>query len=331
MTSADDYHQIKQKAAIGSLSPRGQIAVTGGDRAAYLHGLLTNDIAALQAGGGCYSAWLTPQGRMLTDLHVFAADDMILLDVPADLVQPTLRRLDQFLFSEDVQLSDLSAELRGVWLHGPASAAILDSILVDSGGIASWVEYENRRASFGSSRVLVARVSQLGVSGYCVYVTPDRAEEFISSAHRAGAREVSQSAIDAVRIEYGYPIFGRDMTDDTIPLEAEIEDRAISFTKGCYVGQEVIVRVLHRGHGRVARRLVGLQIIGGVPVHGAKLLSDSREIGFVTSTADSPVRGPIALGYIHRDFALPGTAVEVEGPTRLSAIVTSRPMPPALG
>jgi folate-binding protein YgfZ len=117
------------------------------------------------------------------------------------------------------------------------------------------------------------------------------------------------------------------MTEDTIPLEAGIEDRAISLTKGCYVGQEVIIRVLHRGHGRVARRLVGLRIAGDVPAAGAKITSGERDIGKVTSAARSSTLGSIALGYVQRDFVTPGTEVHVEGANgRSPAVVTARPI-----
>jgi folate-binding protein YgfZ len=114
-------------------------------------------------------------------------------------------------------------------------------------------------------------------------------------------------------VESGMPLFGRDMDEETIPLEAGIESRAISFTKGCYVGQEVIIRVLHRGHGRVARRLVGLTLDGDrVPEAGAAIRSGDREIGHVTSSSASPaLQRPIALAYLHRDFLEPGTAVTV--------------------
>jgi folate-binding protein YgfZ len=160
--------------------------------------------------------------------------------------------------------------------------------------------------------VVVARVDQIGVPGFCLYVEPSRADDLAAALERAGAPAADAGAIEAARIEACYPLFGVDMTDDTIPLEAGIEDRAISFTKGCYVGQEVIVRVLHRGHGRVARRLVGLTVEGGQPARGARLSSGGREVGFVTSAAWSPRLGTVALGYLHRDFVDRGTTVEVE-------------------
>ena len=117
---SDSYRALKEAAAIGAVAPRAAIGLSGKDRAAFLQGLLTNDVQALKAGSGCYSAWLTPQGRMLTDLHIFESGDMMLVDVPAELAQATLQRLDQFLFSEDVQFADLSGALTSVWVHGPA-------------------------------------------------------------------------------------------------------------------------------------------------------------------------------------------------------------------
>lgn len=308
----EGYRALREGAGIGAVGLRRAIGVSGKDRAAYLQGLLTNDIQALTAGTGCYAAWLTPQGRMLTDLYVFESGDMILLDVPDDQVQATLQRLDQFLFSEDVQLADLSETLRTLWVHGPTAAAVLQRVI---GGLdlESWAECQNARAGFGSAPVVVARVSQLGVPGFGVYVDSTRKDDLQRALEAAGAVPVDHEAIETARVEAGYPIFGIDMTGDTIPLEAGIDDRAISFTKGCYVGQEVIIRVMHRGHGRIARKLVGLRIDGDGASAGAKIFSDAREIGWVTSAARSPRLGSIALGYVHRDFLTPGTRVDVEG------------------
>jgi folate-binding protein YgfZ len=326
-----EYEAVRTGAAIGEIAPRAQLAVSGRDRAAYLQGLLTNDIQALTPGTGCYAAWLTPQGRMITDLHVLESGDMILLDVPAELGDATLQRLDQFLFSEDVQLGSLAAALRAVWLHGPAAPDILDRVLSDSPGVAAWAEYANARLTFAGAPVVVARISQLGVPGYVAYLAPDQAPAFITALRAAGAIDAGADAIEAARVEAGYPVFGIDMTDDTIPLEAQIEDRAVSFTKGCYVGQEVVIRVLHRGGGRVARKLVGLRVDGNVPARGARLLSGTRDIGFVTSAAASPHLGAVALGYVHRDFVEPGTAVAVQTAAGSEpAVVTTRPMPSAV-
>jgi folate-binding protein YgfZ len=238
---------------------------------------------------------------------------MILLDVPADLAGATLARLDEFLFSEDVRLADFSATLRAVWIHGPSAAATLERVLGGASGLEGWADYANARLSFGESSVVVARVNQLGVPGYCVYVEPSREGDLGRALEAAGASVAAPAVIELARIEAPYPVFGVDMTDDTIPLEAGIESRAISFTKGCYVGQEVVIRVLHRGHGRVARKLVQLRIDGRAPARRAKISSGEREVGWVTSAAGLPEGGAIALGYVHRDFAAPDTRLDIDG------------------
>ncbi|HXD16914.1 MAG TPA: glycine cleavage T C-terminal barrel domain-containing protein [Vicinamibacterales bacterium] len=318
MTSPDDYTAIHAGAAIGAIAARGQVAVAGPDRGAFLHGLLTNDTASLTAGTGCYAAWLTPQGRMLCDLHVLESGDMIVLDVPAAETQHVADRLEQFHFSEDVQMATL-ASLRPVWIHGPAAPGMV------GGGVGAWRPYQNARIEFAGVSVVIARIDQLGVPGVVIYVDAQQEDEVLAALASRGALHATPATLEAARIEAGYPVFGLDMTADTIPLEAGIEERAISLTKGCYVGQEVIIRVLHRGHGRVARRLVRLQVEGDAPPRDSKIFSAEREIGFVTSAAESPRLGALALGYVHRDFVEPGTAVEVQaGEIRARAVVSSR-------
>ncbi len=312
----EDYRHLREGAGIGAIAPRQQIAVAGPDRATYLQGLLTNDIPSLLPGTGCYSAWLTPQGRMLTDMHVLESGGMILLDVPAETVDATRERLEQFIFTENVQVESLAGKLSGVWIHGPQAPAIVGRVMGIE-GLASWRDYQHAQS--------VARIDQLGVPGFCLYLEPSREREVIAALVEAGAHNVSHEAIDAARIEVGYPVFGVDMTDDTIPLEAGIEERAISMSKGCYVGQEVIIRVLHRGQGRVARKLVTLRIDSVVPPRGARLFAADRDVGFVTSAASSPRLGPIAMGYVHRDFVAPGTAIEAATDAgRTPATVTER-------
>lgn len=329
---SDDYRQLREAAVCAETSSRGLIAVSGKDRADYLQGLLTNDIKALQAGSGCYAAWLSPQGRMTADMHVLESGDMMLLDVPAGLVASLLARFDQLIFSEDVALADLSAELTPIGVHGPAAAHLLERVLGLEPGLATWPVYRHVRAAHGDAPVVVVRMDQLGVPGFTVYVAAQAAAGLREALAGAGATTVEAQAVTAARIEAGYPVFGAELTEDIIPLEAGVEARAISFSKGCYVGQEVIIRVLHRGHGRVVRKLVGLTVAGDGPAApGAVVRAAGRDIGFVTSAAVSPVRGAIALAYVHRDFLEPGTAVEVadDGVVRLATVVALPMLPVA--
>jgi folate-binding protein YgfZ len=323
----EDYQAIRSGAVVGPLAPRAQVAVTGQDRASYLQGLLTNDIVALAPGGGCYSAWLTPHGRMLTDMHVLESGGMILLDLPAETASATVERLEQFIFTEDVTVGSMADSLTSVWIHGPGAAATVERALGSATGLAGWRDYQHTQFELDGQPISVARIDQLGVPGFCVYVERSRAAHLTGALQAAGAVMADAGALEAARIEAGYPLFGIDMNETTIPLEAGIEQRAISFTKGCYVGQEIIIRVLHRGGGRVARKLVAMRIDGAGAVRGAKLFAGEREIGEVTSAAESPGLGPIALGYVHRDFTAAGASIEVAVDSgRVPAVVDERPM-----
>ena len=276
MFSLDGYKAVMANGGVVRRSDRGVLAVSGADRATWLQGLLTNDVEALEDGGTQYSAYLTPQGRMITDMNVAGRAGRILLDVPATLAAGLRDKLDGLIFSEDAQVTDESARLL-VWtvVRRDEFVTVIDETLPD---------------------------------------------EF------AGLVEINLDTFEVIRIERGVPRFLADMSEDTIPLEAGIEDRAISFTKGCYVGQEVIVRVTHRGGGRVAKKLVRWVADPSadiVPLPESRIFSFDKDIGRVTSAAFSPnVNRVVGLGYVHRDFMESGTEVTVMwNDSRIKAVV----------
>jgi folate-binding protein YgfZ len=322
----DGYDAARRRAAVVERGDRGLIVVSGKDRASYLHGLFTNDITALGPGEGCYAAYLTAQGRMIADLWVYELGDVILLSLLGDVKGAVLAKLDQFIFTEDVQLGDVTDTFMGVAVVGPEAAGIVEAVLdaAPPDDLRALPEHGNFRAQFGGQPAIVLRVSDTGEPGYDLLVDRSQGPALRAALEKAGAVQIDASVADALRIEAGVPKFHRDMDEETIPLEAGIESRAISLTKGCYVGQEVIIRVLHRGHGRVARKLVGIALDGDVvPSSAASVQSDGRQIGHVTSAVESPSLGrPIALAYLHRDFVQPGTRVTVDGNP---AVVTDLP------
>jgi folate-binding protein YgfZ len=322
--SHDAYQTARHHAARLDRPERGRIVVSGADRASYLHGLLTNDVASLKAGQGCYAAYLTAQGRMIADLFVYELGDVILLTVPRAETASVLAKLDQFIFSEDVQLGDATDAFVTTAVIGPDAAPIVSGITgLDADTVATLPEHGNRRGQFAGQAVIVTRITDAGEAGYDLYVDTSCADALREALGSAGVPELDASTAEAIRIEAGVPRFGHDMDQETIPLEAGIESRAISFTKGCYVGQEVIIRVMHRGHGRVAKKLVGLRCEGAtVPAAGALVTAEGRDIGHVTSAAHSPALGvPIALAYLHRDFLAPGIAVSIDNqPAFVSAL-----------
>jgi folate-binding protein YgfZ len=316
MFSLGEYSAARERAASLERSDRGRIVVSGADRAAYLQGLLTNDVASLKAGEGCYAAYLTAQGRMIADLYVYELGDVILLTVPLEQTTAVLERLDQFVFSEDVQLGDATSAFSTTAIVGPEAPGIVSVVTgIAEADLAAWPEHGNRRGQFDGHAIIVTRVTDPGEAGYDLHVEASGAETLTQRLQALGVAVLNAETAEALRIESGVPRFNRDMDQETIPLEAGIESRAISFSKGCYVGQEVIIRVLHRGHGRVARKLVGLLCEAPpVPAAGAMVTVAGREIGRVTSSALSgALDQPIALGYLHRDFVTPGTAVLVDG------------------
>ena len=276
MFSLDGYKAATANGGVVRRSDRGVLAVSGADRVAWLQGLLTNDVETLKDDGFLYSAYLTPQGRMITDMNVVARPGRILLDVPATIAAGLREKLDGLIFSEDAQVTDESARLL-VWtvIRRDEFVTVIDETLPD---------------------------------------------EF------AGLTEITLDTFEVIRIERGVPRFLADMSEDTIPLEAGIEDRAISFSKGCYVGQEVIVRVTHRGGGRVAKKLVRWVADASadiVPLPESRIFSFDKDIGRVTSAAFSPnVNRVVGLGYVHRDFTESGTEVTVMwNDSRIKAVV----------
>jgi tRNA-modifying protein YgfZ len=323
------YDAARHRAAFVDRSDRGRIVVSGTERASYLQGLLTNDIVALKPGQGCYTAYLTAQGRMIADLYVYELGDVLLLTMSGGVKDGVMAKFDQFIFSEDVQLGDVTGTFAQIAVVGPDAAGRVASIVsgVSEAALRAMPEHGNARGEWTGGAAIVTRITDTGEPGFDLFVERAQAAALKAALTAAGVSGLDEATAEAVRVESGMPLFGRDMDEETIPLEAGIEPRAISFTKGCYVGQEVIIRVLHRGHGRVARKLVGLTIEGErVPEAGAPIRSGDREIGHVTSSTASPaVNRPIALAYVHRDFLEPGTTVTV-GDQR--ATVTALPFIP---
>lgn len=328
------YRAAIGSAAVFDRSGRGKIAVAGNDRRTYLHAMLTNDIATLGAGSGCYAAYLTPQGRMIADMRLLEVGDLVLLDVAPEAAATVLENLDRFVFSEDVKLGDLTDAFGEVSIVGPDAARVVSDAVAGAPGapgadeLAAWPEFRNARNAFRGETVLVAATRDAGVPGFDLYVERPHVPALVDALVAAGATRATGETWETLRVEAGRPAFPVDMGTDTIPLEAGIEARAISFSKGCYPGQEVIVRVVQRGHGRVARRLVGLRVEGGeVPAAGDLLRAGERDAGRVTSAVWSPrLDRPIALAMVHRDLVEPGTGLTVaHGGRSLDAAVVSLP------
>lgn len=323
------YRAARTAAAWFDRGAEGLIEVRGADRISWLQGLLTNDVAALRPGQGCYSAYLTPQGRMLSDMRVLVREDACWMDVSSGAHARVLERLETFIISEDVELRDVTQGTARIGVYGPGAAAAVAAVASSDGleieqGLMTLPEHAHVTIPSSAGELLVAANRELGTSGFDVYAGSDQRDAIVTALERGGVIALGPIAWDTCRIEAGHPLYGTDMDQDTIPLEAGLEDRAISFTKGCYVGQEVIVRVRDRGQGRVARRLMGLvadatatttaTTDGSAPTLSAgDVVRADREVGRITSAAFSPALGRwIALAVIHRDHAVAGARLAVD-------------------
>ena len=288
---------------------RGRLRFEGADRVSFLQALLTNDVAGLAPGTGTLALYLTPQGRTIADLHVFVLSDSVLADVPASVTTKLAAALDALVFAEDVRITDVSDSIRQISIVGPGAVEVLSDLTGKTGDVLRALPVWSHVPLPGG---IVVKTDEFSVESWDVLVDRAQLTGVSDALERHGVVRVSDAVSELLRIEAGRPRFGVDFTEETIPLEAGLLDRAISRTKGCYVGQEVIIRVLDRGAGRVAKRLVRLSVDGlrDVPPIGARILVDGRDVGHLTSVAMSPnANAANALGYVARDAAEPERAV----------------------
>ncbi len=302
---------VRGAAGLFALADRGVIEVAGEDRTRWLDGMLTNDVASLAPGSGCPALLLTRQGRIVAPFHVLCFAERFWLETARDAVAPALAALEKLVIADDVVLLDASPGLARLALEGPAAARVLAAacgapVALEPGHFAE--------LEIGGASVVVAAFGFTGEPGFQLLVPTARGEEVAEALRAAGQGEglVEGDAVslELLRIEAGTPRFGAEIDASVLPDEARL-GHAVSTTKGCYIGQEVVARV--RSRDRVKHRLVGLRVEGEPPAPGAGLAVDGRASGEVTSAARSPRFGSIALGYLRSEHAAPGTAVQLDG------------------
>lgn len=311
MTRIDtQYRIIEAGAGWTDKSARGRLKFDGRDARAFLQALVTNDLDAIAPGQGIDAAYLTPQGRMIAMLRIFLRAADLIAEVAPGQAGALATRFDQLIFAEQVSVADVSDATAQLVVVGAKAA---DVVARAFGGDAAALASLPALGHMDAGDVLIARTDDGALPAFDVIVPMAARDGSVASLEAAGAIAIDADLVDALRIEAARPAFGVDMTEETIPLEAGLLERAISTTKGCYVGQEVIVRVLHRGGGRVARRLVQLGFgpdASVVPSAGTPLFAGGHETGRVTSSTVSPRTGRVvALGYVHRDAATVGASV----------------------
>ena len=323
-----EYRALRHGFGLIDLSNRGLIRVEGRDRQRFLNAMLSNNTADLAPGQGCYATFLNPKGHMVTDLVVYAEEASYLLEVEPHIASTFLEAIDFFVISEDVTFTVETEKWAALGVQGPEAPNVLVAVSGQE-SVRDLAPYGSQSCRVADHDVWIARRSYTREPGYLLLVDPAAAEVVWTTIRQQGEAfegcAVGLAALNTLRIESGTPRFGVDMTEATIPIEANLQD-AISYTKGCYIGQEVIARIEARGH--VNRQLVGL-LLGdaGVPEAGARIFSPQREVGWITSATQSPaMQQTIALGYVRRESLEPGTALQVRTEAgEISATVSALP------
>lgn len=308
-----EYRAVRDGVGLLDLSYRGILELTGKDRARFLNGMVTNDVKSLKPGSGQYAAMLSVHGKLMADMRIYGLADAHWLELREDLVPKTRDALTRHLIADQVEIRDRSGDFTMVALQGPASIGLLERLAI--GEAKGLEEYQHLEASVGGTTVRLIRGSETGEEGFIAVVPAQDACTVWQTLMEAGRADrllpVGMEAVNVLRIEAGVPWYGPDMDEGTLLQEVGLE-HGVSFSKGCYIGQETVTRVAHRGH--VNRHLVGL-VIGGAetPEAGSTLLHSQREVGRITSAVHSPALGrPVALGYVHRESMAPGTILEFQ-------------------
>ena len=306
-----EYRAITEACGLLDRSERGKLALSGADAATFLQGQVTNDVEGLAVGGGCYAAFLTPKGKMLGDVRILNTGDELLMDTERVALQALFNMIRRFSLGYAVELHKRTLECGLLSLIGPHTVA--------TAGVEDIPAEENAHLPTSVARVQARAIrTDTGIDLLCA---ARDVEALRAGLEEAGAIPVGEAAVECLRVEHGRPRYGIDLDETVIPQEAGLNERAVSFTKGCYVGQETVARLYYRG--KPNRNLRGLRLSGPAEP-GEELIFAGRAVGRITSVASSPRFGPIALGFVRREAPV-GTTVSVGSEDRLTGEVTELP------
>jgi aminomethyltransferase len=323
--STSEYSAIRDGGAgLIDLSARGRILVSGSEAAMFLNGLITNDIKTLPINSWMPAAFANVQGRLLASVRVLNREDGFLLDTDSSTRETVNTLLERFTLAGDFHLKDLTGETQMFSVTGKTAPEVISRVF---GEEAASVERQKIvRVQTGDTTVTVIRATHTAEDGFDLFIDAPDSLRLSDALTAAGAVLISNATFETLRIEAGVPLYGLDMDETNVVTETTLDD-AVSFTKGCYLGQEIIIRIKHRGH--VAKKLSGVVFADSTPVpRSAKIVaSDGKEIGRVTSSAFSPrLDRAIALGYLKYDYLAAGTEVKVATPeSETSATVAELP------
>lgn len=309
---AAEYEAVRGGGAgLFDLSARGRVEVSGGEAVTFLNGMLTNDVARLEEGTWMHAAFPNPQGRLLAAVRVIKHGDAFLFDTEAATYPTILKHLERFTLAGDFHVRDLTPSTVLLSVQGARAAEFVGAALGAEAAAVNRGQVVN--ALFGESEVTVIRATHTAEDGFDLFADAGRAESLREALVTAGARPAGQETLEVLRVEAGLPRYGVDASDANVVLEVLDEAEAVSYTKGCYAGQEIIARIHWRGH--VAKRLTGIIFERDAePPSDARLrdCAEGREAGRITSIVFSPrLRRLVALAVVKYDFLAQGTELKV--------------------
>jgi folate-binding protein YgfZ len=309
-TLAAGYRALTEGCGLVDRSERGKLALTGPDAKSFLHGQVSNDIEGLVPGRGCYAAFLTHKGKMRGDLRVLDFGDELLLDTERSTLQELFNMIRRYKLGSAVELHKRTIEMGLLSLIGPDARRVAGTHALGT------AEHDNARTEVGGYPVVLV-TTDMGVD---VFTAADDTAAVRAALESAGAAPVDEAVAEIVRVERGRPRYGFELDEGVIPQEAGLNDRAVSFTKGCYVGQETVARLFYRG--KPNRHLRGLRLSGAAAT-GDPLRLGEKEVGRLGTVVVSPTFGPIALAIVRRE-ASPGDTLAV-GDGGVSAEIVDLP------
>lgn len=323
-----EHAALRQTAGLLDLSYRARICLTGKDRQGYLNGQASNNIKSLRPGQGCYTAILNVQGRMDADCHAYCMNEEMLLDVEPGFDKALTERLEKFIVSDDVELTNVSAPFGHLSVQGPLASRVFESLQLQ---IALPQETFTFIRLNPVSETYVVNHPRTGSHGFDLFVHVSEIEAWatrlLDSVAAVGGCACGWEALETARVEAGIPRFGADMDSTTLPTEAGIVEQAVSYQKGCYVGQEIMARLRSRG-SVPTKELRGLWLPPGLDCEklpGTRLLLGDQDAGWITSAVASPhFKSTLALGYVRAFAIAEGTHLET-GTERIPAKVIKPP------
>ncbi len=292
---------------------RSKLRLSGADALTFLNGQVTNDVAGLEVGQGVYAVATDAKGRCLGDPYIYRFPDSLMVDLEPTATEQTVASWQRHIIADDVTLSDISDEMNTLSLVGPRALEVIRAVA--EGGVEEMAPLTFAGVGIAGQQVVVARSDFAGMEAYDLFLWTQALipvwNRLLSAPEEVRPTPFGDAALTTLMVEAGAVRYGRDLTERNLPQEAGIERRAVSYSKGCYLGQEVICRIHSQGH--VNRTLTGLVVAEGEeghPAGGDKLIHEGKEAGWITQVVDSPTLGrPLALAYVKRDLSLPSTTL----------------------